>query len=72
MLRANFKPAAKEAPAPEEKVVETDHEITVNGNRISYRALAGDIQIKDEKQAAKASIFYIAYLAQNRMHQRGR
>jgi carboxypeptidase C (cathepsin A) len=61
---AQTQPAAKETPAPEEKVVETDHEITLNGNRISYRALAGDIQLKDDKQAAKANIFYIAYLAQ--------
>jgi carboxypeptidase C (cathepsin A) len=73
VLIINFKFVMAEAPpAPqtqpavpsEEKVVETDHEITLNGNRISYRALAGDIQIKDDKQAAKASIFYIAYLAQ--------
>ncbi|HSE43288.1 MAG TPA: peptidase S10 [Acidobacteriota bacterium] len=54
----------KETPSPQEKVVETQHEITINGNRIAYRALAGDIQIKDEKDAAKANIFYIAYLAQ--------
>jgi carboxypeptidase C (cathepsin A) len=61
---AQAPPASKETPPPEEKVIETNHEITLNGNRIAYRALAGDIQIKDEKQAAKASIFYIAYLAQ--------
>jgi carboxypeptidase C (cathepsin A) len=52
------------ASASEEKVVETNHDITLGGNKISYRALAGDIQIKDDKQAAKASIFYIAYLTQ--------
>lgn len=57
-------PQTQPAALSEEKLVETDHQITLNGNRISYHALAGDIQIKDDKQAAKASIFYIAYLAQ--------
>lgn len=61
---AQTQAASKEAAPAEEKVVETNHDITLNGNHISYRTLAGDIQIKDDKQAAKASIFYIAYLAQ--------
>jgi carboxypeptidase C (cathepsin A) len=73
LVLINFNFVTAEAPAApqtqpaapaDEKLVETDHDITLHGNRISYRALAGDIQIKDDKQAAKASIFYIAYLAQ--------
>ncbi len=56
------KPSEKEkAAAPEEKLVETRHTATVDGQGISYTAKAGTILLRDEDEKPTASIFYIAY-----------
>ncbi|MEO0474876.1 MAG: peptidase S10 [Planctomycetota bacterium] len=39
----------------------TEHEVEIEGKPIAYTATAGTIQLKDDKEKAKASIFFIAY-----------
>lgn len=41
----------------------TEHEVTVDGKALAYTATAGTIQLKDNKDKPKASIFFIAYAA---------
>lgn len=48
-------------PEAYEAFSETDHEITINGKIIPYRAVAGNLILKDDKGNPKASIFYISY-----------
>ncbi len=60
------KPAAKEpakdkAKEPEEKLVESEHSVTIGGQEIKYKASAGTILLRDEDDKPTASIFYIAY-----------
>jgi len=45
----------------EEKLVETKHKVTINGQEISYTAKAGTIILRDAEDKPTASIFYIAY-----------
>jgi carboxypeptidase C (cathepsin A) len=53
---------SKEKPKePEEKLVQSKHSVTINGQEISYNAVAGTILLHDEEDKATASIFYIAY-----------
>lgn len=55
----------EEKKAPEEKSVQTQHTITVNGKTLAYTVTAGTMVLKDEDEEkgekAKASIFYVAY-----------
>jgi carboxypeptidase C (cathepsin A) len=55
--------AGKERPKePQEKAVQTSHNITIDGKRLSYTATAGTILLRDEEEDKPiASIFYIAY-----------
>jgi carboxypeptidase C (cathepsin A) len=53
------KPAEK--PVPEEKSSVTDHTIQIGGQSISYKATAGTILLKNEKNESTASLFYVAY-----------
>ena len=55
--------AAKEkAKEPQEKSIQTSHNITIDGKRLNYTATAGTILLRDEDEdKATASIFYIAY-----------
>ncbi|MGH7970785.1 MAG: S10 family peptidase, partial [Limisphaerales bacterium] len=46
---------------PEEKLVETKHTATIDGQEIPYKAVAGTILLRDEDDKPTASIFYIAY-----------
>lgn len=39
----------------------TEHEVTIAGKAVPYTATAGTIQLKDDKDNAKASMFFIAY-----------
>lgn len=41
---------------------ETEHSIEIDGQTVHYRAVAGTLLLKDDKEKVKASIFYIAYL----------
>ncbi len=53
--------AEKPAPAPEEKVVTTEHSVAIEGREVAYTATAGTLLLKEEDGTAKASVFYIAY-----------
>lgn len=44
-----------------EESFETSHEAMINGQKISYKAVAGTFLLKDEKCNPKASVFYISY-----------
>ena len=61
----------KEEPKPkfEEQKVETQHEIKLNGKKLSYTAVAGTIVLHDEEDKKapqpKGEIFYIAYTLNN-------
>jgi len=39
----------------------TEHEVKIAGKAVPYTATAGTIQLKDDKDKAKASMFFIAY-----------
>ena len=43
----------------------TEHEVTIDGKAVAYTATAGTIQLKDAKEKAKASMFFIAYTAKH-------
>lgn len=43
----------------------TEHEVTIAGEKLSYAATAGTIQLKDDNDKAKASMFFIAYTAEH-------
>ena len=61
-------PKAKEgAAAPsdaKERMVETLHKTRIGGAEISYRAVAGELTLRDEAEKPQALMFYVAYLAQ--------
>jgi carboxypeptidase C (cathepsin A) len=44
-----------------EELSETRHEVVINGQVVAYKALAGNIILKDDKCEPKATIFYISY-----------
>jgi len=48
--------------APKEETSVTDHTIKIAGQTIPYKATAGTILIKNEKDEPTASMFYIAYI----------
>ncbi len=60
-------PPAKDATKdkskePEEKLVQSRHNVTIDGKRVDYTATVGTILLRDEvEDKPTASIFYIAY-----------
>jgi carboxypeptidase C (cathepsin A) len=55
-------PAGSGAAADlKETVTTTKHAIDVGGQRIAYTATAGTIVLRDDKNKAEASVFYVAY-----------
>jgi carboxypeptidase C (cathepsin A) len=48
-------------PIPSEEMVETVHEAVIDGQKIAYKAVAGNLLIKDNNCNPKASIFFISY-----------
>jgi carboxypeptidase C (cathepsin A) len=44
-----------------ESVSETRHEITVNGRKLRYQALAGNLLLREEDGKPTASVFFVAY-----------
>ena len=48
-------------PIPPETTSVTKHSLTVEGKAIAYTATAGNLLIRDEKEKANGSIFYVAY-----------
>jgi carboxypeptidase C (cathepsin A) len=55
------KPAAPPEHAAVGDAVSTHHDVTIGGRTIAYTATAGTIEIKSDKGAPEARIFYIAY-----------
>ena len=55
------KPGEKPAEKSPDKLTITEHEITVRGAPLKYRATAGTIQMKDEAGKPKADVFFVAY-----------
>ena len=53
--------AAAPVEAKEPKLSVTDHEITINGKVIKYRATAGYLVLKDGKDKPRANIYFTAY-----------
>lgn len=54
----------KESPKIDykEEFSETTHQININGKTLSYKAIAGNLLLRDEKtNAPKASLFFISY-----------
>ncbi len=58
---ADSKSDSKAAPIPKEQKSVTHHSVSVDGKSISYDATAGTLLIKDDKDEAVASMFYVAY-----------
>lgn len=65
-------PAAKSDPAgkkkeepkkeePKAEISETTNSVTINGQKITYKATAGTMLMKDEEGKPHATIFFIAY-----------
>jgi carboxypeptidase C (cathepsin A) len=44
-----------------ESISETQHEITINGRKLSYQALAGNLLLRDDDGKPTASVFFVAY-----------
>lgn len=55
------KTADKPAEVKEPRLSVTEHEITINGKVIKYRATAGYLVLKDDKDKPRANIFFTAY-----------
>jgi carboxypeptidase C (cathepsin A) len=49
------------APAEDGKLSVTQHQITLDGKSLDYRATAGNMVMKDEAGKAKANIFFVSY-----------
>lgn len=61
---AQEKPRDEQPPVKKdlkEESSETSHSVVINGVEIKYKAVAGTMLLKDDKDNNKASIFYIAY-----------
>jgi carboxypeptidase C (cathepsin A) len=46
---------------PKEKLVESKHSVTLNGQKLAYTARAGTILLRDNEEKPTAAIFFIAY-----------
>ena len=52
---------AKALPIPKELKSVTHHSVSVDGKSMGYEATAGTLLIKNDKDEAEASMFYVAY-----------
>ncbi len=59
------KEAEAYGPAVPESAVVTHHTIEVNHRTINYAATAGNLVLRNSKEQVEASMFYIAYTAEN-------
>ena len=59
------KDAGKKTSEVKEILSETTHQITINGQRIEYKAIAGTMALTEDTEDAKASMFFIAYTRTN-------
>ena len=56
------KPTPETQPVEiKDEIVETEHQVTIGGQMIPYKATAGRLVMRNEEGKAKASIFFIAY-----------
>ncbi len=63
--KADAKDEKKEDKKPDEKAdkqSETEHSITLGGQKIEFTAIAGTLPLKDAEGKTTADIFYIAYV----------
>ncbi len=51
------------APIPKERTVVTDHEATIGGKLVHYKAVVGTILLHDAHDEPTASVFYHSYIA---------
>ncbi|HSG98613.1 MAG TPA: peptidase S10, partial [candidate division Zixibacteria bacterium] len=54
-------PQEKKAPTEIERIVESTHQVTINGERVEYVARAGTLPLTEDKEDPKASVFFISY-----------
>jgi carboxypeptidase C (cathepsin A) len=52
---------AKVTCVDQEEFVETQHEVMINGQALSYRAVAGNLLLEDDECQPKASLFFVSY-----------
>ncbi|WP_079989361.1 S10 family peptidase [Candidatus Protochlamydia phocaeensis] len=57
----NDQEANKTACIDQEEFSETRHEVTINGQPIAYKAVAGNMILRDDNCKSKASLFFISY-----------
>jgi len=57
-------PSALPLPVPKEESAITHHTARIGGREISYTATAGTVLLKNDKDEATASVFYVAYTAE--------
>jgi carboxypeptidase C (cathepsin A) len=50
-----------ELPIPPERSVVSKHSVRIDGRAISYKATAGTLLLKDDKDKPAVSVFYVAY-----------
>jgi carboxypeptidase C (cathepsin A) len=55
------KPAEPTPPAPKEESSVTEHSLKIGGQTIAYKAIAGTILLKNEKEEAQALIYSTTY-----------
>src|SRR5712664_801426 len=56
------KPAEPTPPPPKEESSVTEHSIKIGGQTISYKAIAGTILLKNEKDEPQALIYSTSYI----------
>lgn len=55
-------PPSKSCPDPKETLSETFHEVTINGQLVKYKAIAGNLILRDDTNCdPKASVFFVSY-----------
>lgn len=59
--KSEAKPVKEKADAAAEKAVVTSHSVSIGGRSYAYKATAGTLTIRDDKDAPDASVFYVAY-----------
>jgi carboxypeptidase C (cathepsin A) len=60
--KTETKPTPETQPVEiKDEIVETEHQVTIGGQMIPYKATAGRLVMRNEEGKAKASIFFIAY-----------
>lgn len=55
-----------------EETSETKHSVKINGTELHYKAIAGNILVRNENNSPKASIFYVAYFKDDNKNQSNR